>query len=322
MQCTKMLQCTENTLYTVIQDDIVKRNRTLTTSGIRTTPQLILKQVIYPENGIRAGEDFTLQLEILVSSDSYAVNDVMAVLKLPSGVSFKGSDRSYVGMVAAGQSGTASFELTAEEDLTVKELDFSVTLSGLSAEAGQNIRTDESFTVAVEQNSDLEVVSLNVPTIVNTAYDDGSRTGQITLSNFGRADAENIAISLEGEDVSFAEGTLTIDTIGWNESVTRDFNVICESEGLHTGTITISYEDALGTPIEISQSFQLDAVYTELTMEKTIVTDTAALIQEEEKTSVWAWIFLGILGAAMVGLGLKRLILRKKRQNSEKGLNH
>lgn len=270
------------------------------------TPTVILKQVAYPEGGILPGEAFELDLMIVATQGSYNINHLIATIELPGGVTFKETNRYYVGSMSPGQTAEAIFKLAADENINASELEFLVSFSWLGAQDNQKISTQTSFILPVRKVSKLEINTLSIPQNINTGYKDGSQSAMLSLKNTGHADAKNIEVKLDGEDLALEnteDGTdvCTIEKIEAGQTVMQMFDIICKNEGEHQGTLTLTYTDEDGNTEKIVRDITLQAMYIKADVEQTVLVNEN-LIQEDTHVPVWAWIFIGFI--MMVGLYL------------------
>ena len=159
----------------------------------------------------------------------------------------------------------------------------------------------ESFTVPVTQAIRLEPGGISAPSAVAGELADVS----LPLMNMGRGELHNVLVKLElpgvAEEQSVLVGTLAP---GETKQAKLTYSPAIDALGRHSGTVTISCEDAYGNTFEetIQVSLTVDEPLPELTEE----------IPEKEKTSP-VTVFLGILSCLLIaGLIAQYLILSGK----------
>ena len=278
-------------------------------------PTVILKQVAYPEGGILPGEAFELDLMIVATQGSYNINHLIATLELPDGVTFKETNHYYVGSMSPGQTARAIFKLSADESINASELEFSVSFSGLSAQDNQKISAQTSFILPVRRVSKLEIQTLSIPQTVNTGYKDGSQSTIISLKNTGHADAKNIEIKLDGEDLvleNTEDGTdvCTIEKIEAGQTAMQMFDIVCKNEGEHQGILILTYTDEDGNTEKIVRDITLQAMYIKADVDQTVLVNEN-LIQEDTHIPVWVWIFIGVIILGAIYMLARNLYSKK-----------
>jgi len=167
---------------------------------------------------------------------------------------------------------------------------------------GNSAEWTESFTVPVTQAIRLEQGGVQLPTAI--AGELGNMT--LPLMNMGKGELRNVLVKLEMEGVMESQSVL-VGTMaaGETKEAKLTFTPKLDSVGTHSGTVTITCEDAYGNAFTQT----LDVT---LTVDEPI--PEAELQQEEEKDKMSpVTIMLIILCIALVaGLVVQGTILTKK----------
>ena len=245
------------------------------------------------------GTNGSLELTISNPTSTLSLTDGVLTISDPTGeVLMSGSDRFIVPEVLPGEALTVSVPMTvlANAAIRVHTLNFK-----LSCKVCGNEETwEESFTVPVTQAIRLEHGEAQLPPAI--AGELGNLT--LPLMNLGKGELSNILVKLEtpaANDQSVLIGSITP---GETKQAQLTFTPFADAIGTHSGTVTISCEDAYGNTYEESMegSLTVDEPLPEMTEE----------IPEKEKTSP-VTIFLGILCVLLIaGLIAQHLILSGK----------
>lgn len=211
-----------------------------------------------------------------------------------------GSNRVRVSEILPGKSETVIIPMTVKASATIALHTLEVKFSYQAL--GKEAQWTESFTVPVTQAIRLEQGGVQLPTAI--AGELGSLT--LPLMNMGKGELSNVLVKLEMDGVLDAQSVLvgTMAT-GETKSAKLTFTPKLQSVGTHSGTVTITCEDAYGNGF--SQSLDVT-----LTVDEPI--PEVELQQEEEKEKMSAgtiiMIFLCLLMAA--GLAVQGTILTRK----------
>ena len=245
------------------------------------------------------GTNGSLELTISNPTSTLSLTDGVLTISDPTGeVLMSGSDRFIVPEVLPGEALTVSVPMTvlANAAIRVHTLNFK-----LSCKVCGNEETwEESFTVPVTQAIRLEHGEAQLPPAI--AGELGNLT--LPLMNLGKGELSNILVKLEtpaANDQSVLIGSITP---GETKQAQLTFTPFADAIGTHSGTVTISCEDAYGNTYDelMEVSLTVDEPLPEMTEE----------IPEKEKTSP-VTIFLSILCVLLIaGLIAQHLILSGK----------
>ena len=261
-----------------------------------------MEPVIFDVVGdLNVGSDGSLSLTITNPTTTQSImNGEITVTDSSGDILMSGSNRVEVAEILPGKSETVSIPMTVKGNATISahtlEVKFNYKVLGKDAE------WTESFTVPVAQAIRLEQGGVQLPTAI--AGELSNMT--LPLMNMGKGELQNVLVKLEMDDVLDAQSVL-VGTMaaGETKQAKLTFTPKIDSVGTHSGTVTITCEDAYGNAF----SQTLDVT---LTVDEPI--PEVELQQEEEKekmsTGTIVLIVLCVLMAA--GLVAQGTILTKK----------
>jgi len=247
------------------------------------------------------GTDGSLSLTISNPTTTQSIMDGEITVTDSSGeILMSGSNRFLIPEILPGKSEVVTIPMTVKGNAAISqhtlEVKFSYKVLGKDAE------WKETFTVPVTQSIRLEQGGVQLPTAI--AGELGNMT--LPLMNMGNGELQNVLVKLEMDGVLDAQSVL-VGTMaaGETKQAKLTFTPKLDSVGTHSGTVTITCEDAYGNTF-----FQ--------TLEVTLTVDEpipeVELQQEEEKEKMSpVTIMLIILCVALVaGLVVQGTILTKK----------
>ena len=216
------------------------------------------------------GTDGSLSLTISNSTTTQSIMDGEITVTDSTGeILMSGSNRLSVPEILPGKSETVTIPMTVKGNASISphtlEVKFSYKVLGKDAE------WKETFTVPVTQAIRLEQGGVQLPTAI--AGELGNMT--LPLMNMGKGELRNVLVKLEADGVMAAQSVL-VGTMaaGETKQAKLTFTPKLDSVGTHSGTVTITCEDAYGNTF----SQTLDVT---LTVDEPI--PEVELQQEEEK---------------------------------------
>ena len=167
---------------------------------------------------------------------------------------------------------------------------------------GKDAEWTESFTVPVTQAIRLEQGGVQLPTAI--AGELSNMT--LPLMNMGKGELQNVLVKLEMDGVLDAQSVL-VGTMaaGETKQAKLTFTPKLDSVGTHSGTVTITCEDAYGN--SFSRTLDLNLTVDEPTPEVDIQQE-----EEDEKMSVGTIVLIVLCVVMAAGLVVQGVILTKK----------
>lgn len=266
--------------------------------GSHETMEPVITDVV---GSLDVGTEGSLSLTITNPTTTQSIMDGEITVTDSTGeILMSGSNRYAIPEILPGKSETVTIPMTVKGNASISqhtlEVKFSYSCLGKSAE------WTESFTVPVTQAIRLEQGGVQLPTAI--AGELGNMT--LPLMNMGKGELRNVLVKLEVDGVMDAQSVL-VGTMaaGETKQAKLTFTPKLDSVGTHSGTVSITCEDAYGN--SFSQTLDVTLTVDEPSPE-------VELQQEEEKEKMSpVTIMLIILCVALVaGLVVQGTILTKK----------
>ena len=266
--------------------------------GSHETLEPVISDVV---GNLDVGTDGSLSLNITNPTTTQSIMDgEITVTDYTGEILMSGSNRVQVTEILPGKTETVTIPMTVKGNASISQHTLEVKLT--YKVLGKDAEWKESFTVPVTQAIRLEQGGVQMPTAI--AGELGSMT--LPLMNMGKGELQNVLVKLEMDEVLDAQSVL-VGTLapGETKQAKLTFTPKLDSVGTHTGTVTITCEDAYGNAF--SQTLDVTLIVDEPIPE-------VELQQEEEKekmsTGTIVLIILCVLMAA--GLVVQGMILTKK----------
>ena len=240
-------------------------------------------------------------LELTITNPTSTLSMMGGILTItdPTGeVLMTGSDRFPLPEILPGKAVTVSVPMTVLGNAAIRHHTLNLKLS--YQVCGIEKTWEESFTVPVTQKIRLEHGDVQLPPAI--AGELGNLT--LPLMNLGKGELSNILVKLETPAANVQSVLVGSIAPGETKQAQLTFTPFADSVGIHSGTVTISCEDAYGNTFEefLEVSLTVDEPLREMTEE----------VPEKEEANPFT-IFLTILCALLIaGLITQHLILSGK----------
>ena len=211
-----------------------------------------------------------------------------------------GSNRVKIPEILPGGSESVTIPLTVsgKASISLHTLEVKFTYTALD----QETEWTESFTVPVTQAIRLEQGGVSMPTAI--AGELGNMS--LPLMNMGKGELQNVLVKLSMDGV-LDEQSVLVGTVapGETKQAKLTFMPMLDSVGTHSGTVTITCEDAYGNAF----SQTLDVT---LTVEEPIPEVELQQEEEEQKLSTGTIVLIILCISLAIGLVVQGTILTKK----------
>ena len=271
--------------------------------GSHETMEPVITDVV---GELDVGTDSSLSLTITNPTTTQSIMDGEITVTDSTGeILMSGSNRYAIPEILPGKSETVTIPMTVKGNASIiqhtLEVKFSYSCLGKSAE------WTESFTVPVTQAIRLEQGGVQLPTAI--AGELSNMT--LPLMNMGKGELRNVLVKLEVDGVMDAQSVL-VGTMaaGETKQAKLTFTPKLDSVGTHSGTVSITCEDAYGNAF----SQTLDVT---LTVDEPIPEVELQQEEEKEKMSPVTIVLIVLCIALMAGLVVQGTILTKKIHNLE-----
>lgn len=250
---------------------------------------------------LNVGSDGSLTLTITNPTTTQSIMDGEITVKDSSSeILMSGSNRFEINEILPGKSERVNIPMTVKANASISqhtlEVKFSYKVLGKDAE------WTESFTVPVTQAIRLEQGGVQLPTAI--AGELSNMT--LPLMNMGKGELQNVLVKLEMEGVLDAQSVL-VGTMaaGETKQAKLTFTPKQDSVGTHSGTVTITCEDAYGNAF--SQTLEVT-----LTVDEPIPEVELQQEEEKEKMSPGTIVLIVLCIVMAAGLVAQGTVLTKK----------
>ena len=247
------------------------------------------------------GTDGSVSMTITNSTTTQSIMDGEITVTDSAGeILMTGSNRYLIPEILPGKSEVVTIPMTVKGNATISQHMLEVKLSYSCL--GKSAEWKESFTVPVTQAIRLEQGGVQLPTAI--AGELGNMT--LPLMNMGKGELRNVLVKLEADGVLNAQSVL-VGTMaaGETKQAKLTFTPKLDSVGTHSGTVTITCEDAYGNAF----SQTLDVT---LTVDEPIPEVELQQEEEKEKMSPVTIVLIVLCVALVAGLVVQGTIMTKK----------
>ena len=266
--------------------------------GSHETLEPVISDVV---GNLDVGTDGNLSLTISNPTTTQSIMDGEITVTDSTGeILMSGSNRFSVPEILPGKSETVTIPMTVKGNAAISQHTLEVKLSYSCL--GKTAEWKETFTVPVTQAIRLEQGGVQLPTAI--AGELGNMT--LPLMNMGKGELRNVLVKLEADGGLNAQSVL-VGTMaaGETKQAKLTFTPKLDSVGTHSGTVTITCEDAYGNTF-----FQTLEVT--LTVDEPIPEAELEPEEEKDKMSTGTIVLIILCVALVVGLVVQGTILTKK----------
>lgn len=238
--------------------------------GSHETMEPVISDVV---GDLNVGTDGSISLTITNPTTTQSIMDGEITVTDNSGdIIMLGTDRVKIAEILPGKSETVTIPMSVRGNASISLHTLEVTFR--YRVLGRDAEWKETFTIPVTQEIRLEQGGVQLPSAI--AGELGNMT--LPLMNMGKGELQNVLVKLEMNGVLDAQSVLVGSmAAGETKQAKLTFTPKLDSIGTHSGTVTITCEDAYGNAF--SQALDVN-----LTVDEPI--PEAELQQEEEKEKV------------------------------------
>ena len=263
--------------------------------GSHETVKPIISDIV---GKLDVGTDGSISLTISNPTTTLSIMDGEITLSDASGeILVSGSNRVQVNEILPGKSEVVTIPAIVKGNASISQHIIDVTFSykvlGTAAEH------KETFTIPVTQSIRLEQGGVQLPTAIAAELSNMT----LPLMNMGKGDLLNVLVKLEIPGVIDAQSVL-VGTMaaGETKQAKVTFTPRLDSVGTHSGTVTITCEDAYGNPF--SQTLNVD-----LTVDEPLPETSTEQEEEEKKISKGTIILIILCVLLTAGIVVQGIIL-------------
>ena len=247
------------------------------------------------------GSNGSLRLTITNPTTSQSIMDGEITVTDPSGdMIMSGSNRVSVNEILPGKSETVTIPMIVKGNASISQHTLEVKFS--YKVLGQDAQWNETFTVPVTQVIRLEQGGVQLPSAI--AGELGNMS--LPLMNMGKGELRNVLVKLEVDGVLDSQSVL-VGTMaaGQTAQAKLTFTPKLNSVGTHSGTVTVTCEDAYSNPF--SQTLDIT-----LTVEEPIPEEDIQREEEAEKISTGTVVLTVLCVCLAAGMVVEGVILTRK----------
>ena len=263
--------------------------------GSHETVRPVISDIIA---NLDVGTDGSISLTITNPTTTLSIMDGEITLYDASGdILVSGSNRIQVNEILPGKSEVVTIPAivkgNASISLHIIDVTFSYKVLGTAAEH------KETFTIPVTQSIRLEQGGVQLPPAIAAELSNMT----LPLMNMGKGELLNVLVKLEIPGVIDAQSVL-VGTMaaGETKQAKVTFTPRLESEGTHSGTVTVTCEDAYGNPF--SQTLNV-----ELTVDEPLPEAGTEREEEEKRISKGTIILIILCVLLTAGIVVQGIIL-------------
>ena len=250
---------------------------------------------------LNVGSDGSLTLTITNPTTTQSIMDgVITVTDASGEMLMSGSNRVQVNEILPGKFETVTIPMIVKGNASISQHTVEVKFSYKVLD--KDTEWKETFTVPVTQAIRLEQGGVQLPTAI--AGELSNMT--LPLMNMGKGELQNVLVKLEMDGVLDAQSVL-VGTMaaGETKQAKLTFTPKLDSVGTHSGTVTITCEDAYGNAFTQT----LDVT---LTVDEPIPEVELQQVEEKEKMSTGTIVLIVICVLLAAGLVVQGTILTKR----------
>ena len=250
---------------------------------------------------LNVGSDGSLTLTITNPTTTQSIMDgVITVTDASGEMLMSGSNRVQVNEILPGKFETVTIPMIVKGNASISQHTVEVKFSYKVLD--KDTEWKETFTVPVTQAIRLEQGGVQLSTAI--AGELSNMT--LPLMNMGKGELQNVLVKLEMDGVLDAQSVL-VGTMaaGETKQAKLTFTPKLDSVGTHSGTVTITCEDAYGNTF--TQTLAVN-----LTVDEPIPEVELQQEEENEKMSPVTIVLIILCVALVVGLAVQGTILTKK----------
>lgn len=250
---------------------------------------------------LNVGSEGVLELALSNPTTTLSATEGFLTVTDPSGdIRLTATDRVEIPEILPGKTVTVSLPVTVKGNAEVALHDLEITFSCICLD--RETQWTRILPVPVTQEIRLEQGGVQMP----STFPGELTTMTLPLMNLGKAGLQNVLVKLEMDGVldpqSVLVGTLSP---GETKQAKLTFTPETGSVGVHSGTVTITCEDAYGNPF-------LRTLCVGLTVEEPLPERDTKQEEEKEKMPVGTVALIALCVALTVGLVIQGTILTKK----------
>ena len=214
-------------------------------------PKIMVKDFTFGGTSVEAGKEFTLELTLFTTSGNTNLEDVMVGLTFPTdskSISLaSGSMNTYVGTMAPGATSTISYKMVTDATMNPGAVSITVQLTSKNGEA-----VSSPISIPVTQPERFEITNIEAPETMMMG-EEGYLS--VTFVNKGKSSINNLTAEIQGENLANPGQSQFLGNVAAGTENSVDFSVMASAEGVISGKVILSYENAKGETTSLEKEF-------------------------------------------------------------------
>ena len=230
-------------------------------------PKVIIQRYNVDPSKVLAGNYVTLNL-FVENTNNLAVNNVSIQLDVPTETSSSGgtvssgtvfspvdsSNTFYIDRIDGKQTALKTISMYVDPNATAKTYVVPVNIKYESTD-GTKYESSDNVNIPVTQESKIEIISSNIPTMGNVGEPINVR---MEFVNVGKVNLTNFKVRMEGDIPGKEENVFYLGTFNASESNEYSATIIPEEEGVLSGSVAMSYIDADNQEVSMEIPFSIE----------------------------------------------------------------
>lgn len=273
-------------------------------SSGKSVPRLIIDKYSINPEAIKAGHPFTLELSILNTSKTSAINNIKVTLNSDDGTfTTVNSNSFYIESIPPKKKVQKKVSFSSKSDAAPKQYMISINYE-YEDEKGNPYTTKDIVGIPLQQTPRLVIGDLSFPP---EAFLGSPIPVNVSFFNMGKSTLYNLLVKLEGDFK--VEGTsYFVGNFESGKTDSFDGAVTPQTVGPVKGFIIFTYEDAEGNPQEVKKEISFNAV--EMPAPPPMPGEGDMSAAGGKKIPLWAYIAGGVV---LLGILITIvLVVRKK----------
>lgn len=276
-------------------------------------PKIIVKDFSFGGTSVEAGKEFTLDLVLFTTSGNANLEDVMVGLNFGDAKNVSlasGSMNTYVGTMAPSTTKTISFKMMTDATIEPGAIGISVNLSSKNGET-----ISSPISIPVIQPERFDITNMEAPETIMMG-EEGYLS--VTFVNKGKSPINNLTAEIQGENMANPGQSQFLGNIAAGTENSADFSVMAKEEGVITGKVILSYEDAKGEIKTLEKDFSC-TVEPAMSMDDMMgmgmpdsMMQDAASQDVQAGMPIWGWVLIVVVLCGVVATVV--VVVRKKRK--------
>lgn len=289
-------------------------------------PNIIITDYDFGGEYVTGGKTFPLSLTVQNASSSTAIQNLKVVIQGAAGTGDNGiafspansSNSFFIEDLGPKSSTVINIDLIAKADSKPDSypleviFDYEYTVGSKRAKAET---VTEKITIPLQQE---DRFSANPPELPTECYSGQETSISVTFVNKGKSSVYNVTVDVEGEGFDKTSTAYYIGNVDSGKEEYYDTRIIPNiSEGEVKGNIVVTYEDANGTPKELTQEFIIPVMSMNYDNDPGMDDfnyDNTMTDMDGSSSGIPVWVWIAAGAAVIVVVVVIIVVVKKKRK--------